>query len=112
MQFSEYNLKSGDDGIEETLLPIPNRKVKLYSANGTAWETVWESRTLPGKNGSIAQLVEQRIEDPRVVGSIPTRATILWGYSSVGRALALHARGQEFESLYLHQRWKAMNISS
>ena len=37
----------GDDGIEETLLPIPNRKVKLYSADGTAWETVWESRTLP-----------------------------------------------------------------
>ena len=44
-----YNIKckSGDDGVEETLLPIPNRKVKLYSADGTAWETVWESRTLP-----------------------------------------------------------------
>ena len=48
MQFSENNLKSGDDGVEETLLSIPNRKVKLYSADGTAWETVWESRTLPG----------------------------------------------------------------
>ena len=47
---------SGDDGVEETLLSIPNRTVKLYSANGTAWETVWESRTLPGK-GSLAQLV-------------------------------------------------------
>ena len=50
MQFSENNSEKrifGDDGIEETLLPIPNRKVKLYSANGTAWETVWESRTLP-----------------------------------------------------------------
>ena len=41
-------IASGDDGVEETLLPIPNRKVKLYSADGTAWETVWESRTLPG----------------------------------------------------------------
>ena len=41
--------KSGDDGIEVTLLPIPNRKVKVYSADGTAWETVWKSRTLPGK---------------------------------------------------------------
>ena len=41
--------KSGDDGVEETLLPIPNRKVKLYSVDGTARETVWESRTLPGK---------------------------------------------------------------
>ena len=40
--------KSGDDGVEETLLSIPNRTVKLYSADGTAWETVWESRTLPG----------------------------------------------------------------
>ena len=28
----------------------------------------------------------------------------LWGYSSVGRAPALHAGGQEFESLYLHHR--------
>ena len=26
----------------------------------------------------------------------------LWGYSSVGRAPALHAGGQEFESPYLH----------
>ena len=48
VQFSENILKSGDDGVEETLLPIPNRKVKLYSADGTARETVWESRTLPG----------------------------------------------------------------
>ena len=40
---------SSDDGIEVTLLPIPNRKVKVYSADGTAWETVWESRTLLGK---------------------------------------------------------------
>ena len=49
--------KSGDYGVEETLLPIPNRKVKLYSADGTARETVWESRMLPGKYGSLAQLV-------------------------------------------------------
>ena len=51
VKYSLYNLfcnESGDDGIEETLLPIPNRKVKLYSADGTAGETRWESRTLPG----------------------------------------------------------------
>ena len=41
-------IESGDDGVEETLLPIPNRKVKLYSVDGTARGTVWESRTLPG----------------------------------------------------------------
>ena len=45
-------IASGDDGVEETLLPIPNRTVKLYSVNGTAWVTVWESRTLPGKASS------------------------------------------------------------
>ena len=27
---------------------------------------------------------------------------VIWGYSSVGRAPALQAGGQEFESLYLH----------
>jgi hypothetical protein len=29
----------------------------------------------------------------------------IWGYSSVGRALAWHARGQQFDSAYLHQRF-------
>ena len=48
--------KSGNDGIEETLLPIPNRKVKLYNGDGTARETVWESSKLLG-HGSLAQLV-------------------------------------------------------
>ena len=50
VQFSENTLNtSSDDGVEETLLPIPNRKVKLYSVDGTARGTVWESRTLPGR---------------------------------------------------------------
>ena len=47
---------SGDDGVEETLLPISNRTVKLYSVNGTAWVTVWESRTLPGKVCAISSV--------------------------------------------------------
>ena len=46
--------KSGDDGIEVTLLPIPNRTVKVYSADGTARETVWQSRTLPGKSKVVS----------------------------------------------------------
>jgi len=33
---------------EETPVPIPNTEVKLFSADGTAWVTEWESRTLPG----------------------------------------------------------------
>ena len=32
----------------ETPVPIPNTVVKPSSADGTAWVTVWESRTLPG----------------------------------------------------------------
>ena len=31
-----------------TPVSIPNTKVKLLEANGTAWETVWESKWLPG----------------------------------------------------------------
>ena len=32
-----------------------------------------------------------------------------WGYSSAGRALEWHSRGQRFDPAYLHQ--KAMDIS-
>jgi hypothetical protein len=38
----------GDHGEGETPVPIPNTEVKPFSADGTAWEAVWESRTLPG----------------------------------------------------------------
>ena len=64
-------IASGDDGVEETLLPIPNRKVKLYSVDGTARGTVWKSRTLPGKYASLAQLVEHLTLNQGVPGSIP-----------------------------------------
>ena len=37
-----------------------------------------------------------------MVGSTPTGPTI-WGLSSVGRAIALHAIGQRFEPASLHQ---------
>src|SRR5660398_203622 len=39
---------SGGHGERETPLPIPNRAVKPLRADGTAWVTVWESRSLPG----------------------------------------------------------------
>ena len=52
---------------------------------------------------SVAQLVEQRIENPRVVGSIPTggirrmpRASVC-GFSSFGRARPCQGRGGGFE---------------
>ena len=58
----------------DTPVPIPNTMVKTKAADGTALETVWESRWLPET----------------------------WGHSSVGRAPALQAGGREFESLCLH----------
>ena len=33
---------------EVTPVPIPNTEVKLSTADGTACESVWESRSLPG----------------------------------------------------------------
>ena len=42
--------KPGDNGGEETPVPIPNTEVKLPRADGTAWATVWESRTSPRLN--------------------------------------------------------------
>ena len=44
--------------IRATPVPIPNTMVKPYSADDTAWETVWESKLTP----------------------------VLWLISSVGRA--------------------------
>ena len=38
---------SGGHGEGETPVPIPNTEVKPLIADGTARETVWESRTLP-----------------------------------------------------------------
>jgi hypothetical protein len=46
--YSDFNLWFlGDHGGGETPVPIPNTEVKPFSADGTAWVTVWESRTLP-----------------------------------------------------------------
>ena len=57
-----------------TPVPIPNTTVKTEAAESTMLVTAWEDRWLPD----------------------------LWGCSSVGRAPALQAGGQEFESLHLH----------
>jgi hypothetical protein len=35
----------------DTPVPIPNTEVKPFSADGTARETAWESRTPPRSNG-------------------------------------------------------------
>jgi hypothetical protein len=50
----------------------------------------------------IAQLVEQLICNHQVRRSSRRGGTNIRGYSSVGRAVALQASGQEFEPPYLH----------
>ena len=44
--------------LGDTPVPIPNTTVKTQEADGTALETVWESRWLPASNGDVAQLGE------------------------------------------------------
>ena len=50
----------GDYSVEATLDSIPNSTVKLYSADGTARVTGWESRTSPKLN-SLNSLPMQAI---------------------------------------------------
>ena len=50
----------------------------------------------PLRYASVAQLVEQGTENPRVVGSIPTGGTIC-GFSSFGRARPCQGRGGGFD---------------
>ena len=53
----------------------------------------------PGRqfDASVAQSVEQRTENPRVVGSIPTGGTTFRGFSSFGRAPPCQGGGGGFE---------------
>ena len=37
----------GGHSKEDPPVPIPNTEVKLFSADGTAWATMWESRSPP-----------------------------------------------------------------
>ena len=42
-----FNNLAGDNSEEATPDPIPNSEVKLFSVDGTAWVTMWESRESP-----------------------------------------------------------------
>src|SRR5437764_7216164 len=42
---------AGGHRIRVTPVPIPNTEVKPDTADGTVWETVWESRSLPALIG-------------------------------------------------------------
>ncbi len=46
-KFDQTRINDGGNSSEATPVPIPNTAVKLTNVDGTAWETVWESRTPP-----------------------------------------------------------------
>ena len=73
-------------------VPIPNTEVKLCSADNTSLETMREDRSRPTSSSEAEML---RKKSPY----------LKWGCSSVGRAPALQAGGQGFESLHLHHKW-------
>ena len=79
--------------LGDTPVPIPNTTVKTQEADGTALETVWESRWLPASNGDVAQLGEhlpckQGVESSNLFVSIRKetsgRRKRLRAYSSAG----------------------------
>ena len=39
-----------------------------------------------------------------IIQKLSAIADAIWGYSSAGRALEWHSRGQRFDPAYLHQR--------
>src|SRR5215510_10515340 len=47
---------AGGHRIRVTPVPIPNTEVKPDTADGTAWETVWESRSLPALSRKAREL--------------------------------------------------------
>ena len=67
---------SGDDGIEDPPVPIPNTEVKLNSADGTWRATARESRTLPDLMWLHGQAVKTPPFHGGNAGSIPARVTI------------------------------------
>ena len=75
-----------------TRVPTPNTRVKARAADGTVLGTAWESRWLPDL------LLKTKMNKKLSL----YESIRLWGRSSVGRAPALQAGGQEFESLRLH----------
>ena len=57
----------------ETPVPIPNTTVKTQAADGTALETVWESRWPPNPMGLSLSWLERTPDKREVGGSSPLK---------------------------------------
>ena len=71
-----YVLLSGDYGLRVTPVPIPNTTVKPQSADGTAGEALWKSRSSPDSLFRDSSMVEHPAVNRRVEGSNPFRGAI------------------------------------
>ena len=67
------------------------------SPSGRQYKRLTERSIFYVRFASVAQLVEQGTENPRVVGSIPTGGIFFCGFSSFGRARPCQGRGGGFE---------------
>ncbi len=60
--------------------------------------------------GRISTFFKKRVDNPGGIWYHSTRsAEQIWGYSSAGRALEWHSRGQRFDPAYLHQKKETPN---
>jgi hypothetical protein len=76
---------------EVTPVPIPNTEVKLSTADGTAWATAWESRSLPGLfsvKRAVASATALFLSTPNLQRPTPRRWT---SPRAAGTAAALAA---------------------
>src|SRR5882672_10783563 len=75
---------AGGHRIRVTPVPIPNTEVKPDTADGTAWETVWESRSLPA-------VIQTRTPDAHVrsIGRFCCAAADLQPHNGVTRLEAI-----------------------
>ena len=69
---------------------------QLGCGNATKAKGFCKAKRKAFDTASVAQLVEQGTENPRVIGSIPIGGTIC-GFSSSGRAPPCQGGGSEFE---------------
>ena len=83
-------------GGEDSIIKKPHAEERQKSGFYSGFFRMDRLKIKNETSGSVAQLVEQRTENPRVVGSIPTEGTIR-GFSSSGRAPPCQGGGSEFE---------------
>jgi hypothetical protein len=62
-EWREIGRFSGGNIEGATPVPIPNTEVKPFGADGTAWETVWESRSPP----ELIQIIEPAGENQQAL---------------------------------------------